>query len=424
MSTPSFAQPNRLGIRRRTFPAQAANGFTLIEVMVSLMLGLFLLLGVTYVYVGSKQTYRSVSSMSRMQESGRLAFEYLTQDLRMAGYYGCATISFKSNSDYQSYSGACPANPQVSKLVNTLINPGNFGSNFRNAVVGYEGKTAVSSAPGTNSIFDRALPTFPTGSPSLTTGDGRALDNSDILIVTGALPLGLTITGPAPPSTDGTQPVTIAALPAGLKGLNSAANTNTVIAADCKGAGVFSITNSLSAGVTALQHAKGGENKNQCDDLGNTFAGGEILKAFSRAYYIAVDSTTSQRTLFRREIDKIDITAPDPPLVPGIENMQIKYGLAASLEEYPVDYYTAEEVMDGTHTCNIAKTGGASTGDIWDCVKSIRVDLLLVSPDENITSAAQTLWFDGSDYTPTDKKLRLVMTATIGVRNRLLQSTD
>ena len=412
MFTPSFAQANRLLIRRGILPSPSANGFTLIEVMVSLMIGLFLLLGVTYVYVGSKQTYRSVSSMSRMQESGRLAFEYLTQDLRMAGYYGCATSSFKSNSDY----GSCSAG----KLVNTLKNPGNFGSSFRNAVVGYEGQTAVSSAPGTTSTFDRSLPTFPTGSLSLTTGTGRALDNSDILIVTGALPLGLTITGPntcSPSPCDGTQPVTVSALPAGLKGLKSDANKNTVIAADCSGAGVFSITNTLSINDTTLEHAASGNN--QCSDLGKTFVGGEILKAFSRAYYIAVDSTNNQRTLYRREID-----GKDQALVPGIENMQLKYGLAASLEEYPVDYYTAEEVMDGTHTCNKAKTGGASTGDIWDCVKSIRVDLLLVSPDENITSAAQTLWFDGIDFTPTDNRLRLVMTATIGVRNRLLQSTD
>ena len=354
-----------------------------------------------YVYIGSKQTYRSGSLLARMQESGRLAFEYLAQDLRMAGYYGCATNEFQSDSNYFS----CAAGEL--KLVNTLNNPSNFGSNFRNAVDGYQGQTLVSNAPGTTSTFDRTLPT----GAAPTTGAGRALDNSDILIVTGALPLGLTITGQA----SGTADVTIPALPAGLKGLNSTANTNTVIAADCKGAGVFSITNSLSSGETDLQHAV--SSKNQCNDLGNTFVGGEILKAFSRAYFAVDSATTNQRTLYRREID-----GTDQALVPGIESLQIKYGLAASLEEYPVDYLTAEEVMDGTHTCNKAATGGGSTGDVWDCVKSIRVELLLVSPDENLTSAAQTLWFDGSDFTPTDKKLRLVMTATMGVRNRLLQS--
>ncbi len=293
--------------------------------------------------------------------------------------------------------------------MNTLKDPsGTFGSNFRSAIDGYQGQTAVSSAPGTTSIFDRTLPT----GTAPTTGAGRALDNSDILIVTGALPLGMTITGQASSTAD----VTIPALPAGLKGLKSAANTNIVVAADCKSAGVFSITNSLSTGNTALQHAASG--KNESGDLGNTFVGGEILKAFSRAYYIAVDSaTTNLRTLYRREID-----GTDQALVPGVESLQIKYGLATNLEEYPVDYLTAEEVMDGTHTCNNKATGGVSTGDVWDCVKAIRVDLLLVSPDENLTSTAQTLWFDGSNFTPTDRKLRLVMTATIGVRNRLLQS--
>jgi type IV pilus assembly protein PilW len=413
MPTPSFPQANRLGIRCEPFQSRAVNGFTLIEVMVSLMLGLFLLLGVTYVYVGSKQTYRSVSSLSRMQESGRLAFEYLTQDLRMAGYLGCATSSFKSDSDYQYYgqptANTCPSGtpPLSGKLVNTLKNP----SNYRSAIDGYNGQTAVSDPPATTSNFDRTLPT----GTAPTTGDGRALDNSDILIVAGALPLGITISA----HTTSTGNITIPALPAGLKSLKATANSNMVVAADCQGAGVFFITNTLTTGTTTLSHATGGSNNNQCDDLGKTFVGGEILKAFSRAYYIAVDSTTNQRTLYRREID-----GTDQALVPGIESMQIKFGLAASLQEYPVDYYTAKEITDGTHACNIAATGGASTGKVWDCVKSIRVDLLLVSPDENLTSAAQTLWFDGSDFTPTDNRLRLVMTATIGVRNRLLQSTE
>ncbi|MFO1372002.1 MAG: PilW family protein [Candidatus Competibacteraceae bacterium] len=416
MSTLSFPLASRLGIRSGNLASLSVHGFSLIEVMVALTISLFLLLGVTYVYTGGKQTYRSTASLSRMQENGRLAFQYLSQDLMMAGSFGCATSSFKSDSDYQYFgqptANTCPSGtPALSgKLVNTLTNPSNFGSNFRYTIIGYDGQTAVAGSPGTTPSFDRTLMT---GAVS-TTGTTRALDNSDLLIVTGAMPLGITITT----HTASTGDITIPALPAGLKSLKATANTNTVVAADCQGAGVFFITNALTTGTTTLSHATGGSNKNQCSDLGKTFVSGEILKAFSRAYYIAVDSTTNLRTLYRREMD-----GTDQALVPGIENMQIKYGLATSLEGYPADYYTAAQITDGSHTCNDKATGGTSTGlNVWDCVKSVQVDLMVLSAEDNVTAAAQTLWFNGSDFTAPDKRLRLVMTTTIGVRNRLLQS--
>ncbi len=397
-----------------SFIRQPARGFTLIEIMVTLVLSLFLLLGTTSVYTSGKQTYRNTVSLSRMQENGRLAFEYLSQDLLIAGNFGCATSSFKSNSDYQYFgspiSGTCPSGspPLSGKLVNTLKNPANFGGNFRQALIGYDGQIAVTSSPGTTSSFDR---TVETGAIS-TTGSGRALDNSDLIIITGAIPLGITITA----NSSSTGDITISPLPAGLKTLSATANTNFVVAADCQGASIFSITNALSANTMLLSHAASGNN--QCSDMGKTFVGGEILKAFSRSYYIAIDPTTNLRALYRREID-----GTDQILVPGIDNMQIKYGLAASIDGYPVDYYTASQIMDGTHTCNTQSTGGISTGDVWDCVKSVQIELLVVSPEDNLTTTPQqNIWFNSNTYTASDKRMRMVMVTTIGVRNRLLQS--
>ena len=60
-------------------------GFSLVELMVAVAISVFLLLGISYIYVGSKQTFRNQEALARMQENARLAFEYLSQDLRMAG---------------------------------------------------------------------------------------------------------------------------------------------------------------------------------------------------------------------------------------------------------------------------------------------------------------------------------------------------
>lgn len=62
------------------------SGLTLIEIMVSLVISLFLIAGVIQLFVSSKQTYRSQDALSRIQENGRMAMEGMAADIRMAGY--------------------------------------------------------------------------------------------------------------------------------------------------------------------------------------------------------------------------------------------------------------------------------------------------------------------------------------------------
>jgi len=64
-------------------------GLTLVEIMIALLLGLFLLTGVIQIFIGSKQSYRMQENISRMQENGRFALHFLKKDIRMAGYWGC-----------------------------------------------------------------------------------------------------------------------------------------------------------------------------------------------------------------------------------------------------------------------------------------------------------------------------------------------
>jgi type IV pilus assembly protein PilW len=62
-------------------------GLTLLEIMISLSLGLLLLTGIGTIYVGSNQTYRVQEQNARIQESGRYALEVLGRSLRQAGYW-------------------------------------------------------------------------------------------------------------------------------------------------------------------------------------------------------------------------------------------------------------------------------------------------------------------------------------------------
>jgi type IV pilus assembly protein PilW len=62
-------------------------GLTLLELMISLSLGLMLLTGIGTIYVGSNQTYRVQEQNARLQESGRYALDVIGRSLRQAGYW-------------------------------------------------------------------------------------------------------------------------------------------------------------------------------------------------------------------------------------------------------------------------------------------------------------------------------------------------
>lgn len=81
----------------RNFPASGnrfgAAGFTLIELMIAMLLGVIVIGAVGSVFLAGQQTYRSNEALSDVQESSRIAFEMLTRDIRGAGENGCDSSS-------------------------------------------------------------------------------------------------------------------------------------------------------------------------------------------------------------------------------------------------------------------------------------------------------------------------------------------
>ncbi|MBV5322223.1 MAG: PilW family protein [Ilumatobacteraceae bacterium] len=65
------------------------HGLTLIELMVSIVLGLFLVGGVLSIFVSSNQTYKLNDNLMRVQENARSAFDLMARDIREAGQNPC-----------------------------------------------------------------------------------------------------------------------------------------------------------------------------------------------------------------------------------------------------------------------------------------------------------------------------------------------
>lgn len=73
---------------RPQIPFDRQRGLSLIELMVSLSIGVFLIAGVITVFGKTKDLYRANESAARLQETARYAMSTIEADLRMSNYWG------------------------------------------------------------------------------------------------------------------------------------------------------------------------------------------------------------------------------------------------------------------------------------------------------------------------------------------------
>jgi prepilin-type N-terminal cleavage/methylation domain-containing protein len=69
-------------------PIACPRGFTLIELMVGLVLGILVCFAVVTLFVNNSRARREIDQASQQIENGRYALDLLRDDLHLAGYYG------------------------------------------------------------------------------------------------------------------------------------------------------------------------------------------------------------------------------------------------------------------------------------------------------------------------------------------------
>ncbi|MBU2178494.1 MAG: prepilin-type N-terminal cleavage/methylation domain-containing protein [Gammaproteobacteria bacterium] len=120
---------------------QFRRGFTLIELMVSMLLGTFLIGGVIGVYIANSRTNQVNEQMGQVQQASQVSFQLLSRDVQHAGYAGCANI--------------------ISTRVVNVLNPQPWWANWVGGVQGFE---------------NAAIPDFTAGAiPPLANTDGLHL---------------------------------------------------------------------------------------------------------------------------------------------------------------------------------------------------------------------------------------------------------
>jgi type IV pilus assembly protein PilW len=115
--------------------AHKQSGMTLIELMVALAIGAFLMIGAITVFMQSRTTFRVTESLARMQENARFALEVMEPDIRMAHYWGLTTTTSSIENRARPAAGAFPG------INHTCGN--NFLVNFDQAVSGSNNSYAM-----------------------------------------------------------------------------------------------------------------------------------------------------------------------------------------------------------------------------------------------------------------------------------------
>ena len=73
-----------------TSPRRAAQGLSLIELMIAMLLGLLVAGAAVTIFMSNRQTYQATDNLGRIQENLRTSFELMARDVREAGGNPCA----------------------------------------------------------------------------------------------------------------------------------------------------------------------------------------------------------------------------------------------------------------------------------------------------------------------------------------------
>ena len=117
-------------------------GVTLVELMVSMLVGMILLSGVVAVYVGSKQTYGARGGLSILQENGRVALKRLQRGVLSAGYpknNGVESIISRADQVDSKFSITPSGDDSKGDILTVSFMP--FGGSFTQDCLGQSGTT-------------------------------------------------------------------------------------------------------------------------------------------------------------------------------------------------------------------------------------------------------------------------------------------
>lgn len=305
-------------------------GLTLMELLVALALGGFLVLGVVNVFLTTRESSSVEAALARVQESGRFAMDILADDLRRAHYTGCNSVNrqpsiMMNNFPYAGVQGARreegawsntldPNDPSLAKIqesdIEDSIRPGTDILNLH-----------VSSFVGEDLLVADISPTD--SSFALSGNPGCMLEEGDAMVLSTCL----------------TTHIFWADLGGGYTCSDESSSVNVT---------VDSLKNDFGSGFQA----------------GYTREQTRVLKFESVTWFVGDTGRTRNGTpvyaLYRQSLD-----LEPQEMIEGVEFMQVQYGQRGGTEQNPTTRFVNADDPNLD----------------WDEVVSVRIGLLVQNYD-------------------------------------------
>lgn len=372
-------------------------GLSLVELMVAVTISLILLAGIIQLLASNKANYEINDDLARLQEHGRFAVDFMLRDLRMSRYFGC-----HDNMDNVTSDVAVTTTGQLWDMAFPLE--------------GFDQDAGI-----TQTWFPSGFATRPAGSGAAanpTNGCpgvyGGACPGSDLITIRYA---------------DGSRGQALTADPAGASADLQIATGNGLVqgqiaaVSDCTSADVFAVNSANPDTTGTIGHA------NAFSKVYDSDESARVAPVVLVRYYVGTGSprvtTTgaapvSGPSLFRQVVDPSGASISETcagcyqELVPGVENMQILYGVDTDNDGLANRYLRAGETAGG-----INLTGAA--GNSWANVVSVRIGLRVRTEDEygaDVDAVVRPL--NGAAVgAANDRRRRRDFITTVQLRNRV-----
>ncbi len=366
-------------------------GSLLIEIMISMAIGIFLMTGALQVLLTTKQNFLARETLTSVETNGSLAMDLLASEIRMAGYRGCAAANRDVLIGTSSLNGYYSA---ASLDVNIGIRGWEYNNTDINSTLNPENWVQTSSFNSRNWLtggVDTAQAA--TAGKSTSGADFTIAKESDVLRLWSVEPYVMDIQS----ATD----TSLTANPATMTNFPDSSDSTPerlLIVYDCETTVLVKATRfNHSSGTVTLS-----DTIPSVTSLLATMNSPQAMMLRMVQYSLEIPSYTNRPSLYRRELKVDGDFKQKVEVLPGVINMQVLYGENLYGSTNANAYLRANEVSD------------------WRKVVSVRLWILTESANDMVIPASSPVVYYGNTYTINDRRIRREFMMTVTLRNRAL----
>lgn len=256
-------------------------GYTLVEMMIAITLGMMVTAGVAAVLVSSSTIFRGADARAQIQAGSRFGMALMEEDVRMAGYMGCFNAHLSRR-----------------RLRNLVENPAAFNYNYTQRITGFDGGSG-SWSPAIEASIGAM-------------GSHAPVAGTDVLVVRAPVGASLPLSEAMSNAND---PIVL--------GRTDKLEAGTLaVVSDCDFADIFRVTNNPAT--RRVLHADSLNSDNALTKAYSPMKNAKVTPLATISYFIAPSGSGAEgmRSLWRQVNGD---TAEEA--VEGVHDLQVEYGL-------------------------------------------------------------------------------------------------